>query len=619
MSLRDLLARYGVVKLTLLITVGCVVISFSVYLVTALAFDSFRPIGIWISLLIPVLIAPPIGLKILGTTHSLDLAQQEILKVQAELESRVEERTQDLSQLNDQLRSEVRERITAEQKLLESTLLQQILLENIPIGVIIVDPATRVIEKVNQYAASIVGAPADQIVGKRCHSIICPAEENACPICDLDREIDSSERDLLRFDGSRRPILKTVKRIRILDQEKLLECFIDISDRRQAEEDRRRLEYQLLQTQKLESIGTLSGGIAHDFNNLLMGIQGYTSIMLMSLDSGHPHFEPLKNIEEQVQRAADLTKQLLGFARIGKYEMIPLDLNRVIQQTAALFGRNKNGLRVTEKYLPDLWPVEADRNQIEQILFQLYDNAFQDMPNGGTLHLQTRNLTVDQHHPAPCYDMKPGRYAAFIIADTGHGLPPETLKCIFDPFFTSRRMGRGTGLGLAMVYGVVKGHHGFIDVVSEPGQGTAFTVYFPASEKKIEDKKPAAETAVKGTETILIIDDDPGVLEVSSMMLKSLDYQVYSARNGTEGISIYNQHRDTIDLIILDMIMPGFSGMETFRRLKEIKPDVRVILSSGYSLEGEAQKIMDLGCRGFIQKPFNLSQLSHYIRDVLAQ
>lgn len=380
--------------------------------------------------------------------------------------------------------------------------------------------------------------------------------------------------------------------------------------------DRKKLEAQLLQAQKIEAIGTLAGGVAHDFNNLLMGIQGYTSLMLSELDSHHVSYKRLQDIETLVQSGAELTKQLLGFAQGGRYEVKPIDLNKSIEKTLKLFKRTKKELSIHRRYEKNLWTVEADRGQIEQALLNLYVNAWQAMPGGGDLYLETRNVTLDEGYTAPL-SILPGRYVKVSVTDTGLGMDPKTRERIFEPFFTTKEMGRGTGLGLATVYGIIKGHRGHINVYSEKGKGTTFTLYLPVSEQAAVQEKEARGDLLRGHETILLVDDEKTILEVNRELLENLGYRVLTAGSGREAIEIFTTQGNEIDLVILDMIMPEMSGEETFDRLKETAPGVDVILSSGYSLNRQAIKIMEKGCRSFIQKPFTFKTLSHKVREVL--
>jgi PAS domain S-box-containing protein len=382
--------------------------------------------------------------------------------------------------------------------------------------------------------------------------------------------------------------------------------------------ERKRLEAQLVHARKMEAVGTLSGGIAHDFNNILMGIQGYATLMMLDISTDHPHYKQLKRIEEQVKNASDLAGQLLGFARGGKYVVKPVSMNELIERTSAMFGRTKKEIVIHRKYEKGVWAVEADPGQIEQVLLNLYLNAWQAMPAGGDLSIETKNIVIKENFVKP-YSMMLGRYVQISISDTGVGMDEKTKERIFEPFFTTKELGRGTGLGLAMVYGIIKSHSGFIDVISEPGKGTAFALYFPASEKEAVKEKSAAPKIMKGTETILIVDDEPDVLDVSKEILESLGYSLYAVKNGEEAITIYKQKKDEIDLIVLDMIMPGLSGSETFDGIRGVNPSAKIILSSGYSLSSQAQQIMDKGCHGFIQKPFNMADISLKIREVLEE
>ena len=390
----------------------------------------------------------------------------------------------------------------------------------------------------------------------------------------------------------------------------------DITEQLKAEEEKRSLEAQLIQAQKMEAIGTLAGGIAHDFNNLLMGIQGYASLMLLDLDPSHPHYERLKRIEEQVRSGADLTKQLLGFARGGRYEVKPADMNDILEKSSSMFGRTKKEISIHRKYGKDLWTVEVDQGQMEQVFMNLYVNAWQAMPGGGGIYLETENVLLDNEQAFP-YAVSPGKYVKISVTDTGTGMDEKTRGRIFDPFFTTKEMGKGTGLGLTTVYGIIKGHKGMIHVDSEPGQGATFTIHLPASEKQLVEAKTATGTIARGTETILLVDDEKMVLEVNKDILEFLGYQVYAVESGQEALAVYMEKQKEIELVILDMLMPGMSGGETFDRLREINPGIKVLLSSGYSINGKAQTIMDRGCNGFLQKPFRMEELSHKVREML--
>jgi CheY-like chemotaxis protein len=347
-----------------------------------------------------------------------------------------------------------------------------------------------------------------------------------------------------------------------------------------------------------------------------MGIQGNASIMFLDIDSSHPRHKNLKNIEKLVDNGAKLTGQLIGYAREGKYEVKPINLNQLVKDTSDTFGMTQKEITVHQELSEDLHGIEADQGQIEQILLNLYINALEAMPGGGDLYLITMNVT-DKDMIGKLYKANPGNYVLLSVKDTGIGMDYETRKRIFEPFFTTKGLASGTGLGLASTYGIVKGHGGYIDVDSEKGKGTTFSIYLPATEEMIEQKKVLSDELVKGKGTILLVDDEEMVLESGEELLNHLGYEVLLAENGKEALELYKQNRDKIDLVLLDMVMPVMGGGEAFDRMKEINANVKVLLSSGYSLEGEAKEILKRGCNAFIQKPFKMEQLSQKLMEIL--
>ena len=393
----------------------------------------------------------------------------------------------------------------------------------------------------------------------------------------------------------------------------------DATEQVKAAEDKKKLEAQFWLAQKMESLGTLAGGVAHDFNNLLQTIQGNVSLMSFDIQENHPHYKSLKDIEGAIQSGAQLTRQLLGFAKGGVSHQKRININDIIEKTCDMFGRTKKEIDIQKECKRDIWPVEVDQGQIEQVFLNIYINAWQAMPDGGKLNLTTENVTIHESYSG-FYQVQAGRYVKISIADTGVGMDKKTQERIFEPFFTTKEMGRGTGLGLASSYGIIRNHGGVINVYSEIGQGTTFNIYLPAGDKGDMDEEELPKDLYKGTETILLVDDEETVIDVGKKILKRLGYKVWIVRNGQEAVDFIKKNLDTDqmpDLVVLDMIMPGMGGGQVYDRIKAIKPDIKVLLSSGYSINGQATDILKRGCEGFIQKPFNVEEFSKKIQEIL--
>jgi signal transduction histidine kinase len=413
----------------------------------------------------------------------------------------------------------------------------------------------------------------------------------------------------IRKDGSTFRAEVSTSMVTFQDQTAIQGILRDITDQESLQE-------QIQKAERMQAIGTLAVGIAHDFNNLLMGMQGRTSLMLMDTAESDQNYEQLKGIEDYVRRAANLTSQLLGFARGGKYQIVPVNLNELIRQNAAMFGRTKKEISIHTKFQENIWTVEVDESQIDQVLLNLYVNAWQAMPGGGQIYIQTKNCQLDDSFVRP-FPLKPGRYVEISVGDTGVGMDPATRKRIFEPFFTTKEKERGTGLGLASAYGIIKNHDGIITVQSEKGKGTTFTIYLPASEKVVSDVKILPDEQVPGEGTILLVDDEELILDVGKGILDKLGYHTLIADSGKEAIEIYRENQNMIALVILDLVMPEMNGRETYERLKEINPQIKILLSSGYSIDGAARDILKGSSDGFIQKPFDVKILSCKIDQLL--
>jgi two-component system cell cycle sensor histidine kinase/response regulator CckA len=514
---------------------------------------------------------------------------------------------------------DITERKRAEEALRESEEKYRDLVERANDGIAIA--CDEVLQYVNPRLAQILGYTVEELTGSPFARYFIPEEVQK--VVDLynrrmagENVIPIYETVLRHKDGSAIDVELNTGIIAYKDKRADLVIIRDITERKRAEKEKRKLETQFHQAQKMEALGTLAGGIAHDFNNLLMGIQGNASLVLCDIDSDHLHYENLRTIEELVQSGAQLTRQLLGFSRRGKYQVKPTDINELIRNNLEMFARTKKEITIHTKYQEGIWPVEVDRGQIEQVLLNLFVNAWQAMPGKGELYLETENVTLTETYIKP-HQVNPGGYVKISVADTGVGIDKKTQQRIFDPFFTTKEMGRGTGLGLASSYGIVKNHDGIINVYSEKGKGTTFTIYLPISEKEVRQEKALSEEILKGSETVLLVDDEDFILSVGSRVLKKLGYEVLTASSGEAAIDVYKANKDKIDMVILDMIMPEMGGGDTYDRIKEINPAVKALLSSGYSIDGQATEILQRGCHDFIQKPFDMKGLSQKIREIL--
>jgi len=379
--------------------------------------------------------------------------------------------------------------------------------------------------------------------------------------------------------------------------------------------EKKKMERQLLQKQKMEAIGTLAGGIAHNFNNILMNIMGLTGLAQTEVGGAHPVHQELKHIEQEVSKGAELTKQLLSYARGSQFEPKPTDINTIINNAADLFCRTRKDICIVKNLTPQLPPVEVDEGQIEQVLMNLFVNAWQAMFEQGELGLATEEVYLGERY-CKIHGQQPGHYVHIALRDSGEGMDAETKARIFEPFFTTREVGQGAGLGLATSYAIVKNHKGIIEVESEKGKGTTFHIYLPVTKKPIVTEEVAHLQYVKGTGTILLVDDEEMIRTVGTKILERLGYKILPAESGQRAISIYRDGKDEIDLVILDMIMPGMGGRETYKMLKQINPGVKVLISSGYGLEEEGPMIEDDNL-DFIQKPYRIEALSQKIADML--
>ena len=476
------------------------------------------------------------------------------------------------------------------------------------------------IKKINHAALRVAQKPAEEILGKKCFEVFHGTNRysNSCPMQEiLQKGLRHTHRAVIEALGG----YYMVNCSPVFDPDDKLLYIIhiatDITSYKESEEKKNALEIKLQQVQKMAAISTLAGGIAHDFNNLLMGIQGCAALMRMHTEQDSPSMEKLLAIEQQVQSGSELTGQLLVFAQGGDKQVRPVDLNKLVENSANMFGHAKREISLKVKCQADLWCVEVDKSQIEQVLLNLFMNAWHAMPCGGFLYIETQNTVVDDKK-ARHSGALPGKYVVINVTDTGVGMDMSTQERIFEPFYTTKERGRGVGMGLTASYGIVKSHDGFIDLWSKKNQGTCFKIYLPVA-KKIAKKTIDIETGevMIGNETILVVDDEPIVLQVTSEILTTLGYNVLTARTGQEAVSLFEKHKKQVRLVLLDLIMPGQGCELTYHMLKECQPQIKVLLSSGYSVDSEISNMLEKGCASFIQKPYSIAGLSCKIREII--
>ena len=381
----------------------------------------------------------------------------------------------------------------------------------------------------------------------------------------------------------------------------------------------KQIERQLLHAQKMEAVGTLAGGVAHDFNNLLQAIQGYAELLLLkgeSAQSGHRGFQ---QIIQAAKRGGELTRQLLTFSRKVESKKQPLNLNREVRQTRKLLGRTIPKMIEIELRLGgDVKLIYADPVQVEQIVMNLVINAKDAMPQGGKVLIETENAILDEEYCKLHVGAKPGDYTLLTISDNGLGMDEETREHIFEPFYTTKETGKGTGLGLAMVYGIVEAHGGTIQCYSRPGEGTAFKIYFPVLRQPKRPQEIDDETAVSGgVETILLIDDEDFIRDLAEQILTNFGYTVLSAADGESALEIYRSENERIDLVILDLIMPGMGGRRCLEEILEMNPNAKVLIASGFVEDASSLGTGEAASKGFLRKPYTLQQMLVEVRRVL--
>lgn len=403
-------------------------------------------------------------------------------------------------------------------------------------------------------------------------------------------------------------------------QERILAVIRDIDSQKKAEEEKRRLEEQLQQSQKMEAVGKLAGGVAHDFNNLLTVIQGYSDLALANTDPGNLTYRQLEEVKKAASRAESITRQLLAFSRRQIIQPQNLDLNTVIRNLEKMLCRLiGEDIEMRTALKPDLGAIRGDPHQIEQVIINLAVNARDAMPRGGKLTLETDTVYLDQRYASQHVDVWPGSYIMLAVSDNGCGMTKEIQSRIFEPFFTTKGIGEGTGLGLSMVYGIIKQNGGNITVYSEPGKGTVFKIYFPLihADSVVILNDNERKSISRGTETILLVEDELAVLILIQNILTDLGYQVLSANSAEEAIKLFNEQPESIDLLLTDVVMPHLGGRDLTTRLTGLRPELKILYMSGYTDDAIVHHGMLESGIQFIQKPFLPNALAQKIRSVL--
>lgn len=547
-------------------------------------------------------------------------ANDELREAHAELERRVEERTVELSKANISFRQEITERKQVGDALKKSEHDFKILFDSTIDGLFVIDAETMKILLANQAITKMFGIDSteDAIETNPLDFIVPDDRDRAVRVIAK----DMFENDLRRIeefkaitaDGSE--IWLSAVGTRTEYQGKLvgLVSIRDITESKLMEE-------QLRQAQKMEAVGQLTGGIAHDVNNLLNAILGNTELAMMNTDEADPLYMNLKRIRSTVMRTANLTRQLLIFSRKQPMDFATLNLNGIIDDFLKMLHRLIGEDITIETYLePDLWSTRADAGNIEQLIMNLSVNARDAMPDGGLLTIKTENVVLDEEYTKFIPYARPGKFIRLSVEDTGTGMSGEIIEHIFEPFFSTKEVGEGTGLGLSVVYGIVKEHKGWINVYSESGSGTTFKIYFPASSGKAEEKteeKISLKDIQGNGERILLVEDEEKVREMATTALGDNGYVVFEAQNAKDAMDIFAKEKGRFHLVFSDVVLPGDSGLKMVDHLLSHNPGLKVLMCSGYTNNKAQRKVMREKGIPFLQKPYSLPDLFKTIKDVL--
>lgn len=513
--------------------------------------------------------------------------------------------------------SDVTERKHMEHALQESEQRYRAVIENLQIGICVLNPRMEIIA-INPFFHKIF--PEIQPGMKQiCYEMYNDQEGSApCPECPC---VKTFEDGMVHEGAKETRVEDRVRSHRIVscpikDDHGRVEFVIELVE---DVTETKALQLQLSQSQKLEAVGTLAGGVAHDFNNLLQVVLGYSELLLTDGRFPREYEDDLQRILQAARNGADLVARLLTFSRKSEYRPVSVNLNQRIEQLQKILSRTIPKMIAIEMVLAqDLALIHADPIQIDQILMNLALNSRDAMPDGGRLIIKTMNVTLDERYCKSHPKAKAGPHVMLSVSDTGQGMDAETQEHIFEPFYTTKETGKGTGLGLAMVYGIVQQHGGHITCQSEPSSGTDFNIYFPALAKKERNEEPEVGTVPHGTsELILLVDDEPLVRDLCSRILTKFGYRVITAEDGNMALEIYAAQENEVAVVILDLSMPGMGGKQCLEELLVLNPSVKVIIASGYSADSSASSTLQAGAKAFVSKPYNMRQVLQVVREVL--
>jgi len=521
--------------------------------------------------------------------------------------------------------TDVTGRKETEEKLRESEGRLKLLFENAPDGYILVDPEGRFLDG-NKVLEGMLGYKKEELFNKTALEI------NLFSTTESEKAIDLFTKTVQGLPCGPEELIFTHKNgsnvaveinafpMRIRDEIQILAILRNITDRKQAEKEKKRLEDQLIRAQKMEAIGTLAGGIAHDFNNILMAIMGFADLALYDAGKGTTMERNLQSVRKAGARARELIKQILTFSRYGEHDVRPLHMKPVVNEVMNLIRATLPSTIQINQSVESNSMIMADPVQVHQILMNLCTNAGHAMmKHGGNLEVNLTDVQFDSAYLKDYPEMTPGPYIKLTVSDTGYGMSQEILDRIFDPYFTTKAQGEGTGLGLSVVHGIVKSYKGAITVTSRPGKGSTFNILLPVVNIDPDSGEASDESLPAGEGRVLLIDDEPILTEVGKQMLETLGYEVVAINSSPEAIELFRSHPENFDLVVTDMTMPIMTGEDLAMDMMKVRPDIPVILCTGFSHQINKQKAMQMGIKAFVMKPFVIREIGMAIRQALGK